>query len=52
MALLNSGHIPDDVWAQVMATRDEIVSGAVMVDLITDAQAVRALMTSVDIAEE
>ncbi len=48
--LLKTDHIPDDVWASIMALRDEIIGG-MMVDLITDAQAVRALMTSVDIGE-
>ena len=48
--LLKTDHVPDDVWASIMALRDEIIGG-MMVDLITDAQAVRALMTSVDIGE-
>ena len=33
-----------------MAKRDDILSG-MMIDLITDAQEVRALMTSIDIGE-
>lgn len=49
--LLKTDHIPDDVWTSVMALRDEILGG-MMVDLVTDAQEVRALMTSIDIGEE
>ena len=50
--LLHTSHIPDDVWAEVMAVRDQINAGDVTVDLITDAQAVRDLMSSVEIGEE
>ncbi len=48
--LLKTDHIPGDVWDSVMSLRDEILGG-MAVDLVTDAQAVRALMTSVDIGE-
>ncbi len=48
--LLKTDNIPDDVWTAIMAKRDEILSG-MMIDLITDAQEVRALMTSIDIGE-
>ena len=50
--LLQTPHIPADLWAGVMALRDDIVAGRVTVDLVTDAQAVRALMSSVEIGEE
>ncbi len=50
--LLQSDHIPENVWQEVMNTRDAIVEGSISVDLITDAQEVRALMSSVDVAEE
>lgn len=49
--LLKTPHIPEDVWADLMKTRDDIIGGAVTVDEITDAQQVRALMSSVDAAE-
>lgn len=49
--LLKTKHIPDDVWAEMMALRDEIIAGNVMVDEIYDAQQVRALMTSVEAQE-
>ncbi len=49
--LLQTPHIPDDVWADLMKTRDDIVGGSVAIDEITDAQEVRALMTSVEAAE-
>ena len=50
--LLQTPHIPADLWDGVMALRDDIVAGRVAVDLVTDAQAVRALMSSVEIGEE
>ena len=50
--LLQTPHIPVDLWDGVMALRDDIVAGRVTVDLVTDAQAVRALMSSVEIGEE
>ena len=45
--LLHTSHIPDEVWKQVMAVRDEIVGGKMMLKPVFDAQEVRALMTSV-----
>ncbi len=45
--LLHTSHIPDDVWKKVMAVRDEIVGGKMMLKPVFDAQDVRALMTSV-----
>ncbi len=50
--LLQTPHIPADLWDGAMALRDDIVAGRVAVDLVTDAQAVRALMNSVEIGEE
>ncbi|MEM7224136.1 MAG: BMP family protein [Pseudomonadota bacterium] len=50
--LLKTDHIPTDAWNQAMALRDDIIAGKVAVDLVTDAQAVRALMTSVDAKQE
>ena len=52
VSLLKTGHIPAAQWDAAMALRDDIISGKVKVDLVTDAQAVRALMTSVDAKEE
>ena len=49
--LLKTPHIPDNLWSEMMGLRDQIISGSVEVDMITDAQAVRKLMTSVDINE-
>lgn len=45
--LLKTKQIPDDVWAQISALRDDIISGKIKVDPIFDAAAVRALMTDV-----
>jgi simple sugar transport system substrate-binding protein len=50
--LLKSKYIPDDVWADLMKTRDEIVSGSLKVEPVWDAEGVRALMTSTTINEE
>ncbi len=49
--LLKTPHIPDNLWSEMMGLRDQIISGGVEVDMVTDAQAVRKLMTSVDINE-
>ncbi len=49
--LLKTDHIPADTWDAMMSLRQDIIDGKVSVDLITDAQEVRALMTSVDAKE-
>ncbi len=49
--LLKTPHIPEDVWSDLMKTRDEIIGGAITIDEITDAQQVRALMSSVEATE-
>ena len=38
-------HIPDDVWAEIQALREDIISGKIKVEPVFDAAAVRALMT-------
>jgi basic membrane protein A len=45
--LLHSKHIPDNVWADVMKVRDEIVAETLKIDPVWEADKVRALMTSV-----
>ena len=50
--LLKTPQIPDDIWASVMKLRDEVLSGAIKVDPIFDAAAVRALMSDVSVAAE
>lgn len=45
VALLKSPYIPEDVWAEVMAVKDEIVSGALVVEPHFDAESVHALVT-------
>jgi len=47
--LLQSPHIPSDIWSELMDLRNKIISGEISVANISDAQEVRALMTSVDI---
>ncbi|MEM7169813.1 MAG: BMP family protein [Pseudomonadota bacterium] len=46
--LLKTDHIPADAWEAMSALREQIIAGDVSVDLITDAQEVRGLMTSVE----
>ena len=50
--LLKTPQIPDDVWASVMKLRDDVLSGAIKVDPVFDAAAVRALMSDVSVAAE
>ncbi|HVR65666.1 MAG TPA: BMP family protein [Verrucomicrobiae bacterium] len=45
--LLHSKHIPDNVWADVMKVRDEIVAETLKIEPVWEADKVRALMTSV-----
>jgi basic membrane protein A len=45
--LLHSKHIPDKVWAEVDAVREQIIGGKLKVEPIFDAVRVRALMNSV-----
>ncbi len=49
--LLKTPHIPEDIWGDLMKTRDDIIAGSITIDEITDAQEVRALMSSVEAAE-
>ena len=50
--LLKTAHIPAKAWDAAMTLRGDIIAGKVKVDLVTDAQTVRALMTSVDAKAE
>lgn len=50
--LLQTDHIPEDVWTSISQVRDQIVAGDIEVPVVTDAQAVRDLMSSVEIGEE
>lgn len=46
VSLLKTSQIPEDVWTQVMAVRDEIISGKIKVTPHYDAASVHALVTS------
>jgi simple sugar transport system substrate-binding protein len=46
--LLHTKHIPDDVWTNLSAVRQQIVDGSLKIEPIWDASKVRALMTSVN----
>jgi simple sugar transport system substrate-binding protein len=45
--LLHSKYIPDPVWSDIEAVRQQIIDGKVKVEPIFDAVRVRALMNSV-----
>lgn len=45
VALLKSDNIPDDVWADVMAVQDEIISGDLVIEPKFDADSVHALVS-------
>jgi basic membrane protein A len=45
--LLKTPAIPDNVWAQIQALREDVISGKIKVEPIFDATAVRGLMTKV-----
>lgn len=49
--LLKTTHIPDKTWSDVMALRDDIVSGKIKVEPHFDAAAVHALVTEVAVAK-
>jgi basic membrane protein A and related proteins len=48
LQLLQTKHIPDAVWAQIMDLRKDIIDGKIKIEPVYDAQQVRAMMTSVD----
>lgn len=52
VSLLKTKHIPDDVWASLQDLRQQIIDGKIKVPEIYDAQAVRALMTTVSAAAQ
>jgi basic membrane protein A and related proteins len=45
--LLHSKHIPDAIWNEVSAVRQQIVDGSLKIEPVWEADKVRALMTSV-----
>jgi len=45
--LLHTKHIPDNVWSDVSAVRQQIVDGKLKIEPVWEAEKVRALMTSV-----
>jgi basic membrane protein A and related proteins len=45
--LLHSKHIPDKIWSEVAAVRQQIVDGKLKIEPVFDAVKVRALMNSV-----
>lgn len=50
--LLKTDQIPDNVWADVMKIRDQMIAGEIKVEPVFDATAVRALMTDVSAAPQ
>jgi simple sugar transport system substrate-binding protein len=47
VTLLHSKHIPDNVWTDVSAIRQQIVDGKMKIEPVWEAEKVRALMSSV-----
>jgi basic membrane protein A len=43
--LLRTPQVPDDIWSEIMALREEIVSGSMSLTPVFDAGEVRALVT-------
>jgi simple sugar transport system substrate-binding protein len=50
--LLKTPHIPDDIWSELMAMRQDIIDGKIKVDQVSDAQEVRKLMSTVEAQAE
>ncbi len=49
--LLKTSHVPDKTWTELMAVRDDIVSGKIKVEPHFDAGAVHALVSEVAVAK-
>lgn len=49
--LLKTAHIPDAIWGDMTTLRQDIIDGKITVDEVSDAQAVRKLMSSVESGE-
>lgn len=49
--LLETGHADSTAWSDTMKTRDQIMGGQIAVEQIFDAEAVRAMMSDVEINE-
>lgn len=45
--LLKTPQIPDDVWTDIMSLRSDVISGAITVNPVFEATAVRAMMSDV-----
>ncbi len=45
--LLKTAAIPDNVWTEIQALREDVISGKIKVEPVFEATAVRALMTNV-----
>lgn len=50
--LLETPHIPEEIWSELMAMRQDIVDGKIKVERVSDAQEVRKLMSTVEAAAE
>ncbi|MGP1395054.1 MAG: putative B6 ABC transporter substrate-binding protein [Inquilinaceae bacterium] len=45
--LLKTPQIPDDIWAEIQALREELISGAISIEPVFEATDVRAMMSDV-----
>lgn len=50
--LLQTPHIPEDVWAELEAVKEQIIAGEIAVDIVVEPEATRALMSATTVAEE
>lgn len=50
--LLQTDQVPAEVWTEVQGVRDQIISGAIKVEPVFDAAAVRAMMSDVSAAAQ
>ena len=46
--LLETDNVPAETWTEVMAVRDQLISGDIMLEPVFDAEGVRALVTTVE----
>ena len=50
VSLLKTKHIPDNVWAEIEAVRQDIISGKIQLSPIFDAESVHKLVTQLPVA--
>lgn len=51
LSLLQTEHIPEDIWAEIEELREAIIAGEIVVEPVYDAESVHALVTAIDVPE-